>query len=89
MKRLLFVLPFFLFVFVGCDEPNPNPSTNVKLSNNPSRIEVISAQKFTDSRFYERDIMVLRDKQTGKEYLAVMGAGVVDMYPSGKTHVED
>ena len=70
----------------GCSDRTP--VRNEKLKTEKSRrINVTSAQVIHSARLYPCDILVLRDSETGREYLAVMGAGVAEMRPqsNGKT----
>jgi uncharacterized lipoprotein YehR (DUF1307 family) len=64
----------------GCSDPTPVRNEKLKTETQSGRINVTSAQVIIDSRMYKRDILVLRDSQTGREYIAVMGAGVAEMY---------
>ena len=73
-------------LLAGC---NAIPSTPVPVSTNAGRFTIESSQEFEDARGYGRNILLLKDSKTGHEYLAVMGAGVVDMYSQGKSQVEN
>lgn len=76
-------------LLAGCSDPTPVVNERLKLNGQTGRINVVSASVITDARGYNRDILVLRDSETGDEYLAVMGAGVMDMHrvttSTGKT----
>ena len=73
--------------FAGCADPNPERNDRLRQETQSGRINVTSAQTIKDARGYPRDILVLRDGQTGREYIAVMGAGVTEMVTksNGKT----
>lgn len=68
-----------MLLLAGCSDPTPVVNERLKVEGQTGRINVVSASVITDARGYSRDILVLRDKETGTEYLAVMGAGVMDM----------
>ena len=74
-------------LLAGCSDPTPVRNEKLKIDRQSGRINVTSAQSIIDARGYNRDILVLRDKATGREYIAVMGAGVTDMQTqsNGKT----
>lgn len=82
----LYLLLGLSLLLAGCDSIQ---STPVPVGANTGRFEVESSQQFIDGRGYSRNIILLKDSKTGHEYLAVMGAGVVDVYQSGKYTHED
>lgn len=47
--------------------------------NSPSRIYVAESAIFQDAQYEMRTVLILRDRKTGHEYLAVQGFGVTDM----------
>lgn len=77
MKRLLLIAG--LLAVCGCSAPTPKENNSLELGKQTGRMQVVSAQYIRDVRGYGRDILVIKDTETGKEYLAVMGAGVMDM----------
>jgi hypothetical protein len=87
MKQYLLVMTASTFM-VACSDPTPK-NNNVLLSQEAQtgRMRVVSAQTIKDGSGRIRDILVLKDSQTNKEYLAVMGAGVNDIvtHSNGKT----
>lgn len=74
-----------IVLLAGCNPPSP-----FQTPINKGRMTQVSHQGFTDLRGYHRDVLILRDTKTGKEYLAVMGAGVTDIHfeQQGKYQVE-
>ena len=76
-------------LLAGCSDPTPVRNNKLKTESQTGRINVTSAQVITDTRGYTRDILVVRDSQTGREYIAVMGAGVTEMVQAGKPMIED
>ena len=74
-------------LLAGCSDRTPVRNEKLKTGTQSGRINVVSAQVIKDARGYSRDILVLRDSQTGREYVAVMGAGVTEMITqsNGKT----
>ena len=74
-------------LLAGCSDPTPVRNEKLKTETQSGRINVTSAQVINDARGYSRDILVLRDTETGREYIAVMGAGVTEMrtHSNGKT----
>jgi outer membrane murein-binding lipoprotein Lpp len=74
-------------LLAGCSDPTPVRNEKLKTETQSGRINVTSAQVINDARGYSRDILVLRDTDTGSEYIAVMGAGVTEMHTqsNGKT----
>lgn len=86
MKSLLLLLALTI---TGCSDPTPQENTELNVTAQSGRIRVVSAQTIRDARGYPRDILVLEDSETGKSYLAVMGAGVQEMvthsHTTGKT----
>ena len=63
----------------GCSDPTPVRNEKLRTETQSGRVNVVSAQVISDARGYSRDILVLRDSTTGREYIAVMGAGVSEM----------
>jgi len=86
MRALL--LAVVLFVVAGCSDPNASVNTALNLNKQTGRIQVISAQIFYDAGGNSRDILVLHDKETGTEYLVVMGAGVQTMKSKAERAME-
>ena len=78
INKLAAILSIPVFaVFAGCNEI---ARTEVlKEETKGGRMQVTSSQTFHDARGYARDIIVLRDSETGREYVSVMGAGVSEM----------
>lgn len=74
-------------LLAGCSDPTPVRNEKLKSETQSGRINVTSAQVINDARGYSRDILVLRDTETGRDYIAVMGAGVTEMctQSNGKT----
>jgi hypothetical protein len=73
-------------LLAGCSDPTPVSNEKLKAEQS-GRFNVTSAQVINDAEGHSRDILVLRDVDTGREYIAVMGAGVVEMrmQSNGKT----
>lgn len=63
----------------GCSNPTPRNNENLKPNEQTGRIKIVSAQVIVNASGYSKDILVLRDSNTGVEYIAVMGAGVAEM----------
>ncbi len=86
-KYILMGLTLGLFL-TGC-EPS-KPSTRVVANpDSIARMEVISLQAISTTNGYTRDMMVVKDIKTKREYLLVQGFGAVEMVQSGKTTVEE
>lgn len=76
MLELMLVL---VFLFAGCSNVQENEQAKIPApDNNQTRFNIVSRQVIVDSRGYSRDILMLKDSITGREYLAVMGAGVAE-----------
>lgn len=77
MKHKLILLALLL---CACGPRPPVQSNPVPVNTETSgRIVVVDASVFRDAKGNSRDILVLRDTETGKEYLAVLGAGVTQI----------
>ena len=66
-------------LFAGCSDPTPVRNKKLRTDTQSGRINITSAQVINDACGDSRDILVLRDTATGREYIAVMGAGVTEM----------
>ncbi len=94
---------FFMLVtvvcLVGCqpeaDTPLriPSPVGKKTKAESSARFEVERVGVFADELAYgdRRGIYIIKDGQTGKEYVGVSGIGIseVGSHPSGKTSVSD
>lgn len=76
-------------LLAGCSDQMPLRNEKLKTETQSGRINVTSAQVVKDARGYRRDILVLRDADTGREYIAVMGAGVTEMHTKRAYQVEE
>lgn len=93
------VLAFGL-IFSGCDEEKRYPGVdgrypvkNETVSDNSSDFLLIKKQTFYDESAYGnvRNVYILKDKVTGKEYIGVSGIGISERgsHSAGKTSVSD
>lgn len=78
MKKFV-VAAVLLALVAGCSDPNARTNSSLSSMSQTGRMRIVSAQYFTDAGGRAQDILVLRDSTTGREYLAVMGAGVMPM----------
>lgn len=75
VKNRLFMIAFISLL--GCENPNAVISaTRADVNKQTGRIQVTSSQWFRDASGNARSILVLKDSETGNEYLAVTGCGV-------------
>lgn len=44
------------------------------------RISIVYSQTLIDSQRWEQHVLILRDIQSGKEYLAIRGAGITEIH---------
>ena len=89
-KRVVFMAVFMaasISMLAGCSDPTPARNDVLKPESQTGRMNVTSAQVIRDARGYRRDILVMRDTETGMDYIAIMGAGVTEMrtQSNGKT----
>lgn len=90
MKKLLLVLS--IFVLCGCEKGNINvqKNENVTVEVNNQRFSVKSYGKFNAGHNDNiREICIITDSQTKKEYIAVTGCGVTEMVKAGKSKSEE
>jgi hypothetical protein len=86
--RILIVALLFL---CGCEEEKIIEKKNaISVEKAPERFEVTSYGSFQagyDNN--KREILILKDKNSGKEYLAITGCGVSELHQesNGKTVV--
>jgi hypothetical protein len=88
----------------GCGEGNPatpeqEPAPKAiqvgvvgRENSIPDRFGVTSYGRFLGGARYdrrEREILVVKDKETGVEYLAITGCGTTELVPQGKTLQEE
>jgi hypothetical protein len=94
MKRLAAVAACVLLL-AGCDD-GPAPArtemhVSTELSGDGNRVTVTRLSKFRDSLAYdnERGVYLIRDTQTGKEFIGVSGIGITELgshtYACGKS----
>jgi len=88
MPKLVLVIAVFMCM-LGCDPTPPQPASTLAPNGQNTRFKVTTAQQFNDGDF-TRTILVLQDSETGKEYLAVTGAGVTEIicHPKQGCHEE-
>jgi len=85
MRIKNFILLTSLTMLVGCDLP-PQPvkvemQLASELSSESSRISVIKLSQFEDSLAYReyRGVYLIKDKQTGAEFIGVSGIGISEL----------
>lgn len=96
MKNILLIL---MLILGGCDEHEyPNVSKKIEQSGDTeypqqSRFDLEKVARFHDLSAYGccRDIYLLTDKNTGKEYIGISGIGISELgsYGAGKSHTAD
>jgi hypothetical protein len=97
---MIILLSVFL---LGCEgepatpEQGPSPKA-IKVdvvgreNSIPDRFGVTSYGRFLGGARYdrkEREIFIIKDKETGAEYLAITGCGTSELVPQGKTTQEE
>ena len=86
--------------FGGCNEENRYPGVdgrypvkNEAISDNSSDFVLIKKQTFYDESAYGnvRNVYILKDKFTGKEYVGISGIGISERgnHQQGKTSIPD
>lgn len=78
--KIKFALVMLVTIILGACSPMPielKPNTITPSAD--SRITIVSALVFSDSTGQGRDVLILHDNKTGKEFLVVVGAGVVEI----------
>lgn len=96
MKRLAAVAACVLLL-AGCDRgPAPAETTlnvSTQLSGDGNRVTVTRMSTFSDSLAYdnERGVYLIRDNQTGQEFIGISGIGISELgsHRSGKHTVGD
>lgn len=71
-------------VVIGCNDARPKLDTSVP--SDSTRFKTVYAATVRVNAGDYRSILVLRDNKTGKEYLAVYGAGVTEMHQATTTN---
>lgn len=71
-----FLLFLFCLLVAGCKDDQPPPATGSGVPNNLSpRFQVVSHGSFDAGEHgYSREVLILTDRETGKEYLVITGA---------------
>lgn len=96
MKRLAAVAACVLLL-AGCDQ-GPAPAetklnVSTELSGDGNRVTVTRMSTFSDSLAYnnERGVYLIRDNQTGQEFIGISGIGISELgsHRSGKVTVGD
>lgn len=96
-------LMFALLVSPGCSKTEPTAESGIlpeaktvevegRKGCLPNRFSVASYGTFWAGGPYsnkQREILVVKDKETGVEYLAITGCGTSELVPSGKTLQEE
>lgn len=82
-----------IMALFGCEE-NPQPKEiavkRAEAEDAPVRFEIKSAGKFhAGYNGNVREILIIKDKETGKEYLGITGVGITEFHTErhGKTTV--
>lgn len=96
MKRLAAVAACVLLL-AGCDQGPEQARTEMHVSNELSgdgnRVTVTRLSKFRDNLAYdnERGVYLIRDTQTGQEFIGISGIGISELgsHRSGKRTVGD
>jgi hypothetical protein len=79
--RFMFLVVILLSMLSGCAPTEVKQySAPVNDSGMDSRIVVVSSTRYIDARGDSRFIMVIKDNNTGNEFLAIEGAGVQRIY---------
>ena len=74
----------FLLVLTACGPKTSSTMISAQIGTgadgaSSNRIYVVESSVFKGAKYESRTILVLRDRQTGAEYLAIQGFGVMDM----------
>jgi hypothetical protein len=85
-----------LCALLAACEPRPQPDTRMGVdvpTSASARIEVTRVGVINDTLAYgdRRGLYVIRDNQTGREYIGVSGVGITEVgsHKQGKTTVRD
>lgn len=95
-----FLIGIITLTFGGCNEENRYPGVdgrypvkNEAISDNSSDFVLIKKQTFYDESAYGnvRNVYILKDKFTGKEYIGISGIGISERgnHQQGKISVPD
>ena len=76
-------LACFVLLLVGCAEPSI--TTDIK---GDREVVQVSAGRLRDGGGDNRMYYIIRDKDTGVDYLAVVDAGIVELKPKPQPQVE-
>ena len=85
MATKIFLLITAVLLLSACDnEPAPAKSTmavSSQLSSDADRIKVTKMSEFRDGLAYDnwRGVYLIRDKQTGREYIGISGIGISEV----------
>ena len=92
MKLLFALACAAALAILGCDksaEQSPTPAKAVKVDGTP-RFLVKSHGTFCAGYCgHEREILIVTDTQTKREYLAITGVGVTELFMNDKTPTEE
>lgn len=94
MKRSLLTGIAALILLTGCDIKHQiHEDIKINYDNTNSRFSLELVQSFYDSKAYnsDRGVYILKDKQTGKEYVGISGVGITELgsHTTGKTTTTD
>lgn len=94
MNANLSLLATLTLAVTECGRPNPDIDLRlVPAQQSSNRIQVERVGVFNDGVAYgnSRGIYIIRDTQTGKEFIGVSGIGISETgsHQSGKIHLED
>lgn len=93
LKRIQLVLLLFITSVLTITSCSPDPNTPMRTSGGTDRFSVECAGILDDPIAYgnRRGIYVIKDRNTGKEYIGLSGVGIseVGSHMAGKTRVSD
>jgi len=86
MKKLI-ALSAMALTLSACGPTKIESNTVVQEDQN-ARMQVVSSQYIKTTNGVGRDMLVVRDKKTGREYLVIQGFGAVEMVGGKHKHEE-
>lgn len=97
MTKLKAAVAACVLLLAGCDQGPKAPTSQMgvasQMSADADRVSVTKLSEFHDGLAYNdtRGVYLIKDKQTGQEFIGVSGIGITELgsHKSGKTWHED